>query len=205
MAQTLSKTNIINGQTVQAWNVTQSVDAFTGTQAYDITVSGSFTFSGATTGSGYFANAVSSSRSISSSYSISSSVAISSSYAASSLSSSYASSSLSSSYATSASLAISSNQLLDQFYDNNTSVVAANFKFIAGKNAMASGAFTSSAFVVLQGKTLGTNAWITANYQTPPGPSDSIIVNSISSSGQILMSSTTPGITATVIFTGIYI
>jgi hypothetical protein len=58
MAQTLSKTNIVNGQTVQAWNVTQSVDAFTGAEAYDITLSGSFTFSGATTGSGYFQSAV---------------------------------------------------------------------------------------------------------------------------------------------------
>ena len=70
---------------------------------------------------------------------------------------------------------------------------------------MASGALTSSAFIVLQGKTLGTNAWITANYQTTPGAPDSIVVNSISASGQILMSSTAPGINATVIFTGIYI
>lgn len=58
MAQTLSKTNIVNGQVIQAWNVTQSVDAFTGAEAYDITVSGSFTLSGPTTGSGYFTNAL---------------------------------------------------------------------------------------------------------------------------------------------------
>ena len=46
MALTLSKTNITTGQTVQASQVTQSVDAFTGTAAYDITISGSLTVTG---------------------------------------------------------------------------------------------------------------------------------------------------------------
>ena len=49
--QTLSKTGIVNNATVEAWHVTQSIDAFTGQVGYDITVSGSFTFVG-TTGSG---------------------------------------------------------------------------------------------------------------------------------------------------------
>ena len=56
--KTLSKTNILNGNIVQASDVSQSVDAFTGLEGYDITISGSFTFTGATTGSGYFSNAV---------------------------------------------------------------------------------------------------------------------------------------------------
>jgi hypothetical protein len=38
MANTLSKTGIINGQTIQPFHVTQSVDAFTGLTAYDITI-----------------------------------------------------------------------------------------------------------------------------------------------------------------------
>lgn len=41
MANTLSKNNITDGNAVEAWNVTQSVDAFTGIAPYDITISGS--------------------------------------------------------------------------------------------------------------------------------------------------------------------
>jgi len=49
--QTLSKTGIVNNATVEAWHVTQSVDAFTGQVGYDITISGSFALVD-TTGSG---------------------------------------------------------------------------------------------------------------------------------------------------------
>jgi len=41
MANTLSKAGITTGGTVETWHVTQSIDAFTGTTAYDITISGS--------------------------------------------------------------------------------------------------------------------------------------------------------------------
>ena len=58
--KTLSKTNIVDGNIVQAADISQSIDAFTGTEGYAITLSGSFTFTGATTGSGYFSNAVNS-------------------------------------------------------------------------------------------------------------------------------------------------
>jgi hypothetical protein len=46
MANTLSKTGITTGQTIQPFHVTQSVDAFTGIIAYDITISGSLTLTG---------------------------------------------------------------------------------------------------------------------------------------------------------------
>ena len=49
--QVLSKANILNGNVVQAADVSQSVDAFTGQVGYDITISGSFNLL-ATTGSG---------------------------------------------------------------------------------------------------------------------------------------------------------
>lgn len=49
--QTLSKTGIVNNATVEAWHVTQSIDAFTGQVGYNITVSGSFALVD-TTGSG---------------------------------------------------------------------------------------------------------------------------------------------------------
>jgi hypothetical protein len=46
MANVLSKSNIITGEQVDAWNITQSIDAFTGDVDYDITVSGSFQVTG---------------------------------------------------------------------------------------------------------------------------------------------------------------
>jgi len=46
MAKTLSKTGIVTGADILAGHVTQSVDALTGIEAYDITISGSTTISG---------------------------------------------------------------------------------------------------------------------------------------------------------------
>ena len=46
MAKTLSKTGILKNNTIQAWHVTQSIDALTGTKAYDITISGSLDVEG---------------------------------------------------------------------------------------------------------------------------------------------------------------
>tara|TARA_B110000285_G_scaffold63143_1_gene72580 strand:+ start:628 stop:1620 length:993 start_codon:yes stop_codon:yes gene_type:complete len=48
MAKTLSKTGISDGNPIEGWQVSQSVDAFSGTEAYDITLSGSLTLSGGT-------------------------------------------------------------------------------------------------------------------------------------------------------------
>jgi hypothetical protein len=46
MAKILTKTGISSGSIVQVWHVTQSIDAFTGTEAYDITLSGSLVITG---------------------------------------------------------------------------------------------------------------------------------------------------------------
>jgi hypothetical protein len=54
MALNLSTTGIVDGQVITAAQITQSIDALTGTAAYDITVSGSFILTGGTTGSGTF-------------------------------------------------------------------------------------------------------------------------------------------------------
>ena len=48
MALTLSKTGIEQNQTINAWHVTQSIDAFAGTVAYDVTLSGSLDISNST-------------------------------------------------------------------------------------------------------------------------------------------------------------
>ena len=52
MALTLSKINIDQTQTINAWHVTQSIDALTGIAAYDISISGSFGVTGSSTISG---------------------------------------------------------------------------------------------------------------------------------------------------------
>ena len=46
MANVLSKSNIANSNIIEAWQVSQSVDAFTGIVDYDITISGSLTITG---------------------------------------------------------------------------------------------------------------------------------------------------------------
>jgi hypothetical protein len=211
--QTLSKTNIANGNTIQAADVSQSIDAFTGAVGYAIIFSGSFTLSGATTGSGFWQNAVSSSLSLSSSYASSSSLSLSSSYASSStiaLSSSYASSSslsLSSSYASSSTIANGALQVNTQYYDNGTNVVVGDFKFISGKGALNTGKLTSSIFTVLAGKTIGNNVWISPSYVSPAtvaSPQPSLVV-AISSSGALLIQQSVPNDNVTVMWTGFYI
>jgi hypothetical protein len=57
MALTLSKTGIVDGQVINAAQISQSIDALTAAEAYDISISGSFTLVGNMTGSGIFANA----------------------------------------------------------------------------------------------------------------------------------------------------
>ena len=46
MALILNKIGITTGNTVEAYHVTQSIDAFTGIEAYDISLSGSFHMTG---------------------------------------------------------------------------------------------------------------------------------------------------------------
>jgi hypothetical protein len=46
MALTLDKSTIVSLGTIRPWHVSQSVDAFTGLEAYDITISGSLTITG---------------------------------------------------------------------------------------------------------------------------------------------------------------
>ena len=60
MANTLSKTGITTGNTVKTGHVTQSVDAFTGIKAYDITISGSLTLGSGTSMAGTASYAVTS-------------------------------------------------------------------------------------------------------------------------------------------------
>lgn len=50
MAKILTKLGVTTGDTVRAGHVTQSIDAFTGTEAYNISLSGSFNMTGSING-----------------------------------------------------------------------------------------------------------------------------------------------------------
>ena len=129
MAKILSNVNILTGQVVEAHHVTQSIDAFTGVEAYDITLSGSLTIIGPNnitvqvvasgfTGSlhGTASWALNTPNTVSASYAATASYVVSSSYSLNTTSASYASNSTSASYAlntTSASYATTSS------YSNN--------------------------------------------------------------------------------------
>jgi hypothetical protein len=80
----LSKTGIINGTTIEASHITQSIDAFTGEKEYDIFLSGSFNMTGSINGEPGIVNPLTASNSlnsVSSSYALSSSFAVTASYA----------------------------------------------------------------------------------------------------------------------------
>ena len=233
--KTLSSTGIANNNPILPGQVTQSVNAFTGAEGYAITVSGSFTFTGATTGSGVFSNAVTAVTSTNASklnptlinttnkeynvlFADTSSAAyeqigkedgnimtynpstdlltVTSSYTISS------SRAISSSYSDNATV----SQVNTQQYYNGVSVVNGDFKFVAGVAAMSNSSATSSIFTNLAGKTLGTNAWINANFYGAVSTNEGITVTSISSSGEVLFECAPPSnINNTIIFTGIYI
>ena len=80
MAKTFSKSGITTGNTVEAWHVTQSIDAFNGTEAYDINLSGSFNMTGPINGQSGLINPLTASFAISSSNAFSASNALTASY-----------------------------------------------------------------------------------------------------------------------------
>jgi hypothetical protein len=68
MASILSNVNIASGQIVRALHVTQSIDAFTGIKAYDISLSGSFNMTGSINGQPLRINPLTASYAITASY-----------------------------------------------------------------------------------------------------------------------------------------
>jgi len=105
MANQLSKTGIQNSQTIQAWHVTQSIDALTAAEAYDITISGSLTLTGSVSSlNGFTGDLVGTASWASDAVS-----AVTASHAVTALSSSYALTALSASYALSSSYSVSAS------------------------------------------------------------------------------------------------
>ncbi len=80
MAKTLNKIGITTGNTVEAYHVTQSIDAFTSTDNYDISLSGSFNMTGSINGEPTVINPLTASYAITASYALN---ALSASYAVS--------------------------------------------------------------------------------------------------------------------------
>jgi hypothetical protein len=211
MALTLSKTNIATGNIITAAEVSQSVDAFTGAVAYDITLSGSLQLTGSVksrngyTGSlqGTASIAVSSSYALSSSYAVSSSRAVSSSYAISS------SRAVSSSYALTSTTATSADSVSPVSYDNGGGVTQATFNFVAGRVALTSGVGSSSVFSELTGKNIGDRSFITATYAagftfaTPTAPAN-LIVNVTGDGRVAIIQQQGATDSGNVIFTGMY-
>ena len=70
MAKNLSLSGIQTGQAIEAKHVTQSINAFTGVEAYDITVSGSLTVQGPVQGTAGTLNNFSSSYALTASYAL---------------------------------------------------------------------------------------------------------------------------------------
>ena len=209
---TLNPSNVINGNVIQASDILQLFEAF-GTGSQNITglsLTGSITNANVATSATSASNITVASTSsgvyypvivdgagtkpprILSTFELSGSV----------LNNITASQAITASFASNSTV----TQVNTQYYDNGVNTVPADFKFVAGKIAMTSGAATSSIFTNLIGKVLGDTVWINASYpeafSTTPG--QSLLKVNISSSGQVLISSV-PSDTGTIIFTGIYI
>jgi hypothetical protein len=196
MAITLSKTNIATGNIITAAEVSQSVDAFTGAVAYDITLSGSLQLTGSVKSRNGYTGSLQGTASvaITASSAISSSRAISSSYALTS---------------TTAFTATSADSVSPVSYDNGGGVTQATFNFVAGRVALTSGVGSSSVFSELTGKNIGDRSFITATYAadftfaTPAAPANLMV--SVTPDGRVAIiqqqGATDSG---NVIFTGMY-
>ena len=210
---TLNPSNVVNGNTIQASDVLQLFEAF-GTGSQNIT---GLSMTGSITNAGVAISATSASN-------ITTAVTGGSTHyltfvagsgtkppkIASLLEYDAATNNLTvtASFAATASYALtgSATQVNSQNYDNGSTVVPGDFKFVAGKTSMTAGAATSSLFTVLAGKVIGDTVWINASYpevfSTTPG--QSLLKVNVSSSGQILISGAATD-TGTIIFTGTYI
>ena len=142
MALTLNKTGITNNSTIQAWHVSQSIDALTGAVAYNITISGSLKLTGSVTSQNGYTGSL---------------------YGTSSWaeSSSYSIESISSSYST------TSEKVVGAFSSNGQPSIAGNLKFVGGAAQIPSGNKDVPITISeLNGKTLGTDCFVSIAYSS---------------------------------------
>ena len=194
----LSKTGITQNNTIQAWHVTQSIDAFTGT-SYDLTIAGTLNATGSTI-TGSISNATSASRAINVQIS---NVAANQGYTipylastGSTLTGLYYSATgpvynpiterilATSSWSVTSSFAQTAptpTQILGTAYPSGSaSFPNSNLKIIAG--ASKTGTTPNTVAITISdilGKTLGQTAFVTATVSGSAGVMNSIVVNSL--------------------------
>jgi len=194
----LSKTGITQNNTIQAWHVTQSIDAFTGT-SYDLTIAGTLNATGSTI-TGSISNATSASRAINVQIS---NVAANQGYTipylastGSTLTGLYYSATgpvynpiterilATSSWSVTSSFAATAptpTQILGTAYPSGSaSFPNSNLKIIAG--ASKTGTTPNTVAITISdilGKTLGQTAFVTATVSGSAGVMNSIVVNSL--------------------------
>jgi hypothetical protein len=213
---TLNNSNIVNGNIIEPNDLLQLYDAFNYAGAstkYDVTLSGSLTGNATTATTATTATSASNITTATTSSGVYYPVVVSGvgtkppkllsnfELSGSVLNNITASRAITASYANNSIV----SQVNSQEYDNG-GIVTGDFKFIAGKAFMSSGNATSSAFPTLTGKTLGIDAWITANYQIGAIANDILMITDITPTGEILFDGFAGNpASAEIIFTGIYI
>ena len=158
MALTLSKTGITNGGTIQAFHVTQSIDAFSKQAAYDITLSGSLTLTGSVASYNGFTGSFTGSH-----------------FGTANLTGSFTGSFTGSYFGTAnvtgsflggftGSITGNSETTTGKFYPNGVGPVSQNAKFLAGTGRLNGGSPATFNFPAaeLASKTLGVDCFVTA-------------------------------------------
>lgn len=140
MALTLSKTGITNGGTIQAFHVTQSIDAFSKQAAYDITLSGSLTLTGSVSSYNGFTGSFTGSH-----------------FGTANLTGSFTG-------GFTGSITGNSETTTGKFYPNGVGPVSQNAKFLAGTGRLNGGSPATFNFPAaeLASKTLGLDCFVTA-------------------------------------------
>jgi len=151
MAKNLSKSGITTSATAEAWHVTQSVDALTGVDAYNITISGSLNLTGSAVTGSFSGDGTNLTGVISSSYAVTASHALNaadSNFTAAGISGSWQNqtssmSVLSSSYAVTASYAENGGGGSSLWYDGTT-YLSSSVAIIVDSHIIASGNISAS-------------------------------------------------------------
>lgn len=140
MAQTLSKTGISTSNNIEAWQVSQSIDAFTGAEAYNITISGSLNLTGSNVTGSFNGN-----------------------FTGSFTGSLYGTSSWASNV-NSAAISTAAYSVVTNYEDISSGTGTANLGLVVGAGNMnGSASFTSTNFAVLSGLALGSTAFGTVS------------------------------------------
>lgn len=209
MAFTLSKSGITTGNTIQTFHVTQSIDALTGEQAYDIKISGSLELTGSVKSQNGFIGNITGTSSYSENATLSNTVKLSNIVTTSSYTVPYISSTASAvnlyysstgpkynpvtetltvkniqgtaSIATKVEIIPSQSVILGDVYPSGSTVLTnSSLKLITGASKTGNVPKTVDINIpVLVGKTLGQTCFITTGISGSLGSSNVVVVNGL--------------------------